>query len=125
MYHQIPLTALPTRTGAYAVIFHGGAPVELRTDRDRPPVLFSVVIQCRPQPDPSDQRRFTVNSTYYAFEILDLDQHELLVYHWHPEGISQVVEPHLHLSPRIPSVPVATRTFTRSIDTFRDSRMLL
>lgn len=51
---------------------------------------------------------FTVRSTYYAYEILDLDEKEILVYHWHPEGISSVTIPHLHLSPKIQPIQVAS-----------------
>lgn len=105
---QVPLTAQPTSSDTYQVIFHSGNPVELRTARGYPPILLSVVLHCRPLPHPDLAQRFTIRSTYYAYEILDLDQRELLVYHWHPEGTSRITEPHLHLSPRIAPVLVAS-----------------
>ncbi len=40
---------------------------------------------------------WTVQVTGYAYAILDSEQQEVLVYHWHPRGNSPVVMPHLHL----------------------------
>lgn len=51
---------------------------------------------------------FTVRSTYYAHEILDIEEAEILTYHWHPAGVSQVTRPHLHLSSSIGDIPIAT-----------------
>ncbi|HYI15015.1 MAG TPA: hypothetical protein VEX37_06470 [Thermomicrobiales bacterium] len=103
---QVPLTAQPTSAGTFQVIFHGGSPVELRTERDHPPILLSVVHHCRPGPHPTMRGRYSVTSTYYAYEILDLNEREILVYHWHPAGVSPATEPHLHLSPSIAPVMV-------------------
>ena len=33
----------------------------------------------------------------YQYELEDSQGHEILAYHWHPEGRSQVTRPHLHL----------------------------
>ena len=35
--------------------------------------------------------------TSYAYAVLDSEQREVLVYHWHPRSNSPVVMPHLHL----------------------------
>lgn len=40
---------------------------------------------------------WAVRVTGYAYAILDSEQREVLVYHWHPRGNSPVVMPHLHL----------------------------
>ena len=37
----------------------------------------------------------------YRFHLLDRDDREILAYHWHPEGVSPITEPHLHLSGRL------------------------
>ena len=34
----------------------------------------------------------------YWYQILDREGRELLAYHWHPEGVSPVVTPHVHMS---------------------------
>jgi hypothetical protein len=33
----------------------------------------------------------------YQYGLLDADEHEIVAYHWHPDGQSHVVTPHLHL----------------------------
>jgi hypothetical protein len=105
----VPLVAQPAHSDLYHVIFHGGRPVELRTERGRPNLKLSIVLHCRPAPHPLVAETFIVGSTYYAYEILDLDEAEILVYHWHPAGPSAVSEPHLHLSPKIGPIDVASR----------------
>ena len=40
---------------------------------------------------------WTIGVTSYAYAVLDSEQREVLVYHWHPRGNSPVVRPHLHL----------------------------
>ena len=50
---------------------------------------------------------------YYAYTILDRDARELLAYHWHPEGVSDVTFPHLHV-PRAEPIPLARTDPVRS-----------
>lgn len=45
----------------------------------------------------------------YDYEISDRDGHEILTYHWHPEGVSPVTEPHLHLSGRLRPLDLGPR----------------
>jgi len=45
--------------------------------------------------------RDRVETTGYLYEINDRDGREILAYHWHPEGVSPITEPHLHLSGRL------------------------
>lgn len=47
------------------------------------------------------QNGFLVNTSAYRYHILDRDDREIVAYHWHPEGVSSVTEPHLHLSGRL------------------------
>ena len=37
----------------------------------------------------------------YEQRILDRDDREILAFHWHPIGLSNVIDPHLHLSSRL------------------------
>lgn len=37
----------------------------------------------------------------YEQRILDRDDREVLAFHWHPTGLSNVTDPHLHLSSRL------------------------
>ena len=71
--------------------------------------MFSLVHHCKPLLHASDAAVFTVSSAYYAYDILDLEEQEILLYHWHPAGVSPVTDPHLHLSSRILPITVASR----------------
>ncbi len=35
----------------------------------------------------------------YEYRLSDLDDREIVGYHWHPDGASHVQAPHLHLGP--------------------------
>jgi len=35
----------------------------------------------------------------YEYRLSDGDDREILAYHWHPDGVSHVQSPHLHLGP--------------------------
>jgi hypothetical protein len=48
-----------------------------------------------------------VSSRYYAYELLDREDNEVLVYHWHPEGASGITYPHLHLSSQVSPIALA------------------
>jgi hypothetical protein len=41
---------------------------------------------------------YNVQSQRYAYEILDREGREILVFHWHPHGAGNVSTPHLHIS---------------------------
>ena len=49
--------------------------------------------------DPSET--YVTSVVSYTYRLLDLDEHEILAFHWHPVGLSDVVDPHLHLSSRL------------------------
>jgi hypothetical protein len=50
--------------------------------------------------EPNDQDRgpYKISSAHYGYGVFDRDGRELLVYQWHPRGISSVRYPHLHVS---------------------------
>lgn len=68
-------------------------------------------------PDDHEQGPFRVLSTRYRYEIFDTEGTELLLYHWHPDGLSSVTTPHLHAAcaTRI-SLPSPRTNATRQID---------
>jgi hypothetical protein len=60
------------------------------------------------------QRRYHVLLMYYAYTVLDRDERELLAHHWHPEGVSDVTSPHLHI-PRVAPIPLPRTDPTRAV----------
>lgn len=105
---ETPLTVLRSSTDVHHIVFQHGRPALLRTDRGAPNLKLSIVHHCRPTPHPHVAGAFIVRSTYYAYEILDLEEREILTYHWHPAGKSQVRMPHLHLTSRVGPISVAS-----------------
>lgn len=55
------------------------------------------------------RRQFEIENVYYSYELLDASGGEILAYHWHPDGMSNVEHPHLHVSATKPPVRVRTR----------------
>ena len=56
----------------------------------------------RSLPGNKERASYEVSSSYYQYRILDFDENEILVYDWHPAGISSVRTPHLHISAALP-----------------------
>jgi hypothetical protein len=73
----------------------GATPLSLR---------FSLRYTVLPEPDVLSWR---VDLLGYRYELYDADDSELLAYHWHPFGRSPVVEPHLHVTNRHPSLDLS------------------
>lgn len=42
----------------------------------------------------------------YQYRLLEPGGREILAYHWHPEGVSHVTHPHMHLSSRVRPIPI-------------------
>lgn len=42
----------------------------------------------------------------YAYRLCESGGREILVFHWHPESVSTVKHPHVHLSSRIRPIPL-------------------
>lgn len=42
----------------------------------------------------------------YSYRLIEPDGREILAYHLHPDGLSSVKRPHLHVSSRIPPIPL-------------------
>ena len=52
------------------------------------------VIQAEPPRGP-----WQTTTVAYEYRLSDRDDREIVAYHWHPEGMSHVTTPHLHLGP--------------------------
>lgn len=42
-------------------------------------------------------RRFKVKTRGYAYHVITADNEDIVAYHWHPEGSSPWVTPHMHV----------------------------
>ncbi len=71
----------------------GGHPVSLK---GAAALHFGMVLQYRLAQD-SARRGWAVQLAAYEYKVLDEQERELLVYHWHPEWRSQATLAHLHL----------------------------
>lgn len=90
---------------------HGaGDPVPLRIRSGRRDLFLAVAFRYSIAYIPEDRERgsYSVRTSYYSYRILDGDEQEILVYHWHPEGVSGVRSPHLHVS-CVPTIALAQR----------------
>ena len=73
-----------------------GEPVRLRgPERIRLRVRFRIRVT---QADPP-RGLWDAQTAAYEYRLSDESAREILAYHWHPEGPSQVQTPHLHLGP--------------------------
>jgi hypothetical protein len=62
-------------------------------------LALRVRLRARVGPVEHDPRQWRVRIVKYQYALLDRDGREYLGYHWHPDGVSHVTEPHLHLGP--------------------------
>jgi hypothetical protein len=69
------------------------APLSGRAD-----LLLSIVQQYKIIRDP-ENGPYRVTTRYYKYAVETEDSLEIFGYHWHPEGSSPVVFPHLHIGP--------------------------
>lgn len=46
---------------------------------------------------PGERGPWKVRTAGYYYSLDDADDHEIIAYHWHPEGESPVTFPHLHI----------------------------
>lgn len=44
---------------------------------------------------------YVTNVVLYTYRLLNIEEREILAFHWHPSGLSDVTDPHLHLSSRL------------------------
>lgn len=84
------------RTDLVDVLLDEGRPVRLRgPERIHRRVRMRVrLLQAEPP-----RGLWEANTAAYEYRLSDRDDREIVAYHWHPEGQSQVRAPHLHLGP--------------------------
>jgi hypothetical protein len=71
-----------------------GPPARLRGERI---LLLNVTQHYRIVEAEGDRGPWKVQTAGYDYEVLNEDGSEFLIYHWHPDGISPEVRPHLHI----------------------------
>ncbi len=75
-----------------------GSPRPLRDTSGRPAHVFlQVAMRYRIVGADLSRAPWTTEVTAYMYTLADRDGSEILAYHWHPDGASEVVVPHLHL----------------------------
>jgi hypothetical protein len=79
-------------------------PVRLRTVSGRRLVLFQIGIDYVVSRSSPTVDGYDITVASYLYRILDREQREILAFHWHPAGLSNVVDPHLHLSSRLNTI---------------------
>jgi hypothetical protein len=103
------ITALPiliNRTGdpgqPYEARFAPrGGPARLRTDSGRRIIFFEFTFSLNVVQPVDPRTNQAVNLVSYEQRILDRDDREILAFHWHPSGLSDITDPHMHLSSRL------------------------
>lgn len=56
---------------------------------------------------------YTIWVIQYSYRVVEDNGRELLAFHWHPDGVSPIKHPHLHLSSRI--APIALGSGAASV----------
>jgi hypothetical protein len=97
-----PLLALRDRRAATTgqIVFSPESP-RLRATHRQHTLLFSARLDYAIGSDDDSPRRFDVRTVSYTYRVLDREDNEIVAYHWHPDGVSSVRHPHLHLSNQI------------------------
>jgi hypothetical protein len=75
--------------------------VRLRTASGNRIVLFQIGIDFIVTRPGDSITSYAISVVSYEYRLLDHDEREILAFHWHPVGLSAVVDPHLHLSSRL------------------------
>ena len=73
----------------------------VRTEHNHPAVALRVLIDYAVIDDQAVHDRYRTIITAYKYAILDPHDRELIVFHWHPNSVSLVRHPHLHLTSRV------------------------
>lgn len=89
-------------------------PVRLRSDTRGIRVLLQMSVDYVVVAASSGAREFGVTTVAYEYRLTDTEGQEILAFHWHPQGLSRVTHPHLHLSGRLAPLQVG-----RGLDTIQ------
>ncbi len=85
-----------------------GLAVPLRTSPRLSRLRLLTRIDYRVLEHQDTERTYEARIDGYYFEISDHDGREILAYHWHPEGMSPITKPHLHLSGRFQALDIGS-----------------
>ena len=87
--------------GSRSITFGSGVPADLGRDR----MLF-LAVRHRFAVLAAEGARggWSVQTLGYLYDVVDPAGRDVLAYHWHPVGRSQVTYPHLHVGCRIASI---------------------
>lgn len=80
--------------GSYSANLNRGLPVALIGDG---PLHLVVLLQYKVVEDKDHRRSWALQIEGYAYRLLDASGAEMFAYHWHPQGPSSLLRPHLHL----------------------------
>lgn len=78
-----------------------GEPVRLRSTSGQRSMLLQIGIDFIVSESGSSTATFGVSVVSYLYRVLDREEREILAFHWHPTGLSNITDPHLHLSGRL------------------------
>jgi hypothetical protein len=69
-------------------------------------VFFRVTLSFEVVVPEDVSHQYTTRIVSYEYRLIDHDDREILAFHWHPVGLSDVVDPHLHLSSRLNPIEI-------------------
>lgn len=75
--------------------------MRLRTDAAQRIVLFEFTSSFNVVQSDDPRNAHVARIVSYEYRLLDREDREILAFHWHPVGLSDVTDPHLHLSSRL------------------------
>lgn len=89
-------------------------PIHLRPQVGRAACYFTFNLHFRII-DLAAGQHIAIIDTRWEYTILDSNEHEILAYHWHPDGLSNVRTPHFHVGSAILDTQVHElgRTFSK------------
>lgn len=95
---QATFQAEAYRTGvdSYSANLNRGVPIALNGDE---PLLLVAQFRYKVVDGDGSGRSWAAQIAGYAYRLLDGVGTELFAYHWHPQGPSPLLRPHLHLGP--------------------------
>jgi hypothetical protein len=108
------------RPGAlYTLSFNRGDPFRISRTGGRAPLDVGITQHCRIVPGEGARGPWKVRIAAYDFYILEGGR-DLVAYHWHPDGVSPIKVPHLHLRSyqslsrtRLPTGRISVEQFVR------------
>lgn len=78
-----------------------GESARLQTDDRRRTILFDLTLSFEIVQEADPRSAYDSRLVSYEYRLLGEDRQEILAFHWHPTGLSNVTDPHLHLSSRL------------------------